>query len=109
MSMRAHNAPRRVYTRNGLTVLCFGGLYFGPGRDGTKVNTEREVKFEVIEPAGGRKRIQVTQKVGKATVKETWRETTVPIKHRKQAKAEAARPPRPVVARPRGLRAVGGR
>jgi hypothetical protein len=86
MSMRAHNAPRRVYTRNGVTVLCFGGMYFGPGKEGTKVNTDREVKFQVIDAAGGKKRIEVSQKVGKTNVKEVWRETTLAIKSRKATK-----------------------
>lgn len=86
MSMRSKNAPRRVYTRNGLTLLSYGGLFFAAGKEGTKVNPEREVRFEVIDPAGGRKRVEVTQKVGSKTVKEVWRETALVVKHRKASR-----------------------
>jgi hypothetical protein len=83
--MRAQNEPRRIYSRNNVTHVCYGGVYFSPGREGTAINTEREVKIEVLDPVGGRKRIQVTQRVGKRTLKETWREVTVPVTHRATA------------------------
>lgn len=74
MTMRANTDPRRVYTRAGIPLVCFGGIYFGLGKGETKIDTDREVKLEVLSPAGGRKRIEVKQKQGGKTVTETWTE-----------------------------------
>jgi len=74
--MRSSTSPRRVYTRNGSLVLCYGGIYFGPNaKKGTEINSEKEVRIEVLENSHGKKRIQVTQKVGKKpAIVETWAE-----------------------------------
>lgn len=80
--MRAQSDPRRVYSRNAVTHVLYGGVAFGPGKEGTSVNVEREVRIAVLDPAGGRKRVEVTQRVGQRTVKETWRQVTVPVTHR---------------------------
>lgn len=80
--MRAQSAPRRVYSRNDVVHVTYGGVTFAPGKEGTKIDLAKEVKIEVLDPAGGKKRIQVTQRVGQKSVKETWRETKVPVHHR---------------------------
>lgn len=83
--MRAQTDPRRVYSRNDVVHVCYGGVYYSPGKDGkTEINTDREVKIEQLDAIAGKNRISVTQRVGQKTVKETWRETKVPVHHRAQ-------------------------
>lgn len=84
MSMRSSSAPRRVYTRSGSLVVCYGGVYFGPpANKETKINSEKEVTIEVLENSGGKKRIAVTQKAGKAgKVTENWNEKKLVFKER---------------------------
>lgn len=74
MAMRSSDAPRRLYLRAGAPVTCYGGIYFGPKQNETsKLNPEKEVRIEVLDNSGGKKRIKVTQKVGsKPAVSETW-------------------------------------
>ena len=85
MAMRAQNDGRRIYVRAGNLIILYGGVYFGPGAKAeTKMDKEKEVSVEVLAPAGGKKRIAVTQKVGKEKVTETWNE-----KHLKFAKRTA--------------------
>lgn len=75
MAMRSSSSPRRVYLRAGLPLVCFSGVYFGPKADTeSAVNMDREVRIEVLAPAGGRKRIAVSQVSGKNKVTETWTE-----------------------------------
>jgi len=75
MAMRSASSPRRVYFRAGLPLVCFAGVYFGPKADSESgVNMDKEVRIEVLAPAGGRKRIAVTQTAGKSKVTETWTE-----------------------------------
>ena len=75
MSMRSSTAPRRIYTRSGTNLLCFGGLYFAPpGKGETKINPEREVHVEVLDRAGGKAHVEVSQKVGGKKVAEKWNE-----------------------------------
>ena len=80
--MRAQTDPRRVYSRNHITHVCFAGVYFSPGRDGTALDLAREVKIEQLPAAGGKQRVEVTQRVGGKNVKEVWRQVDVPVKHR---------------------------
>lgn len=79
--MKAETDPRRVYNRNGVTHVCFKGTYFAPAKK-TRIDLEGEVKIEAMPKSGGRLRIQVKQRKGKANVVETWREATVPVEHR---------------------------
>lgn len=76
MAMRSSSAPRRVYSRGGSYVVCFGGVYFGPpANKESKINVEKEVTIEVLENSGGKKRIAVSQRAGKAgKVTENWNE-----------------------------------
>jgi len=87
--MRSSTSPRRVYSRKGSLLVCFAGVYFGPGKEATNINVEKEVKIEVIEAsAGGRKRIKVTQKIGKnPAVVENWGERKVTFTPRASAEA----------------------
>ena len=84
MAMRSSTSPRRVYPRAGSYVVCYGGVYFGPkGKEETKINTDKEVKIEVLDNSGGKKRIQVSQKVGsKPAVTETWTEKNIVFEKR---------------------------
>lgn len=78
MSMRSSTSPRRVYARKGSLLVCFQGVYFGPGKDQpTEIDVEKEVRIEVLDAAGGRKRIQVRQRKGKGSVTETWNQKNV--------------------------------
>lgn len=84
--MRAQGAPRKVYTRNGVTHLCFQGIYFRAPK-GSKIDPEREVsKVEVLDGAGGKARIAVTQRVQGKNVTENWSEGSVPVNPRKQGR-----------------------
>jgi len=86
MAMRSSTSPRRVYNRGGSMVLCYGGIYFGPKANSeSAINSEKEVKIEVLEKSGGKARIQVTQKVGKNTVTEVWNEKHLTFEKRATA------------------------
>ncbi len=75
MAMRSSSSPRRIYTRAGSPIVCYGGVYFGPpANKESKINAEKEVTIEVLEKSGGKARIAVTQKVGKTKVTENWNE-----------------------------------
>lgn len=89
MAMRSSTSPRRVYTRGGSMVLCYGGVYFGPkGKEESAINSEKEVRIEVLEKSGGKSRIQVTQKVGKQDpIVEVWNEKNLTFATRSE-KAE---------------------
>jgi len=94
--MRAESAPRKVYSRNGVTHICFQGLYFKPAKGQTKIDPEREVNhIEALDRAGGKARIALHQKVGGKTITETWLQTEVPVQgHRKkQGRKRASRVP----------------
>lgn len=86
MAMRSQTDGRRVYTRGGSVVVCYGGLYFGPpANKESAINTEKEVSIEVLEKAGGKTRIKVTQKSGKNKVSETWSEKKLTFEKRPSA------------------------
>jgi hypothetical protein len=75
MAMRSTSAPRRIYVRAGSFVVCYGGVYFGPKANAESAfNLDKEVRIEVLEKSGNKARIQVTQKVGKNAIVETWLE-----------------------------------
>jgi hypothetical protein len=92
MAMRSSTSPRRVYSRSGSVVTCYGGVYFGPKAGAeSSINVNKEVRIEVLENAFGTKRIQVTQKIGKQTpVVEVWTEKHLTFN--KRAAAPAAEP-----------------
>lgn len=78
MAMRSSTAPRRVYSRKGSPLVCFAGMYFGPSaKEESAIEAGKEVKIEVLDAVGGRKRIQVTARVGKGKVSENWTEKKV--------------------------------
>lgn len=82
--MKESTSPRKIYTRNGVTHVCFAGYFFGPGKAESAINTEKPIKCEPID--GDEKHIQVTQRVGKGKpVTETWGVVKVPRKARKAA------------------------
>jgi len=82
--MRAQDAGRKVYTRNGVTHLCFQGLYFRAPK-GSKIDPDREVtKVEALDKAGGKHRIAVTQRVQGKNVTENWSEGEVPVQGRRK-------------------------
>jgi len=89
MAMRSSTSPRRLYSRGGSMVVCYAGVYFGPKANSeSAINVEKEVKIEVLENAGGKKRIQVTQKVGKnPAVVEVWNEKHLTFAKRGEATA----------------------
>src|SRR5579871_1024665 len=90
--MRAQGDARKVYTRNGVTHICFQGFYFKPPKT-SKIDPDREVNhIEPLDKAGGKHRIALHQKVGGKTVTETWVECEVPVQgRRKQGKRAAKR------------------
>lgn len=87
MAMKSASAPRRIYVRKGSPVVCYGGIYFGPAANKeSKINVEKEVTIEVLENAGGKKRIAVAQKQGKAgKVTENWSEKKLVFEKRAAA------------------------
>ncbi len=84
MAMRSSSSPRRVYTRAGSVVVCYGGVYFGPkANTETKIDSDKEVKIEVLDKVGGKARIKVTQKIGsRPAVNETWNEKVLTFEKR---------------------------
>lgn len=92
MAMRANSDPRRVYTRAGMPLVCYGGIYFGPSKGESKINAEKEVRIDVLPNDHGKKKIQVKQKVGKNTVTETWPEQKIEFGTRTAAAAPAKKP-----------------
>lgn len=83
MAMRSATSPRRVYTRGGSPIVCFGGAYYGPpAKKESKINVEKEVTIEVLENSGGKKRIAVTQKSGSKKVTEQWGEKQITKKEK---------------------------
>jgi hypothetical protein len=84
MTMRASTDPRRTCPRNGSLIVLYGGAYFGPkANEQTKVDSDHEVKIEVLPKAGGKARIQVTQRIGKRpAVVEVWNQKELTFKHR---------------------------
>lgn len=87
MAMRSSTSPRRVYSRGGSFVVCYGGVYFGPKANAeSKINVDKEVTIEVLENSGGKKRIAVSQRAGKAgKVTETWNEKHLTFEKRASA------------------------
>lgn len=85
MAMRSASAPRRVYSHKGTLLVMIGGTYFSPGKEATEINVDKEVRTEMLESAGGRKRIQVSQRAGKKTVTETWRQANPKFEPRASA------------------------
>jgi hypothetical protein len=86
MTMRASDAPRTIYTRNGVTHLLHEGLTFRPPRGETKLDTGREAKVVQAAPgANKKKRVEVSQKVGGKVRTEVWVQGTVPVHHRATA------------------------
>lgn len=90
MTMRSKTSPRRIYIRTGKSLLCFGGLYYGPSdKKPTVLDKDLEVTCEVLPTVGGRKRVEVTQMVGDKRRVENWVEKHIVFAHR-EAAAEAA-------------------
>lgn len=87
MAMRSSTSPRRIYTRGGFPLVCYGGVYFGPpANKESKINAEKEVTIEVLENSGGKKRIAVSQRAGKAgKVTENWNEKHLTFEKRASA------------------------
>jgi hypothetical protein len=87
MAMRSKTDGRRVYPRGGSLVALYGGVYFGPkANESTKIDSEREVKIEVLDKSGGKARIKVSQKVGsRPAVVETWNEKNLVFQPRASA------------------------
>ena len=82
--MKSLSAPRRLYTRNGVTHICLSGKYFAPelGSE-SKLSLEHTVTCEAMPSDGGRARIEVTQaRRGVKTVTEIWRSCNVPTNPR---------------------------
>jgi hypothetical protein len=61
MAMKSASSPRRLYLRAGSPVVCYAGLYFGPGRGTSAINADKTVKIEVLPRSHGKARIAVSQ------------------------------------------------
>ena len=90
MAMKSSTSPRRIYSRNGITHVCFAGKYFAPpaGKE-TTLDLEGTVTIEETEgnPKSKKAQVIVTQKKkGKAAITETWQSVKVP----RHARGEAA-------------------
>lgn len=76
--MKTASAPRRIYSRNDVTHVCFDGRTFGP-TGASELSLSHPVTIEKLESDGGRARVSVTQKrKGQPTVVENWRTVNVP-------------------------------
>ena len=77
------SAPRRIYTRNGITHVCFDGKVFGTASVNSELNPGLPVFCEKLKSDGGKARITVThRRVGQPAITETWRTTNLRVKHR---------------------------
>ena len=87
MSMKTLSAPRRIYSRNDVTHVCFEGRTYGTAAV-SELSLDLPVTCEKLKSDGGRARIMVTQprKDGPALT-ETWRSVSVPRKARATAEA----------------------
>jgi hypothetical protein len=104
MAMRSTTSPRRIYLRAGSPLVCFGGVYFGPmGTKASTIDHNNEVRLEILSPSTktGKKRVKVTQKVGRQEpIVETWIEKNVVFQKRSEeadeteAEAPKAKAPR---------------
>lgn len=80
--MKTSTAPRRIYTRNGITHICFEGKTFTAPK-GTEFDLNHPVTCEKVKSDGGRARLEVTQvRTGVAPKVEVWRSVKVPRKAR---------------------------
>lgn len=78
MSMKSASSPRRIYTRNDVTHVCFEGRTYGAPAT-TEITVDFPVTCVKLESDGGKARIEVTQKRPHAkTLVETWRTIRVP-------------------------------
>ncbi len=76
--MKTASDPRRIYSRNDVTHVCFDGRTFGPVGE-SALSLEHPVTIEKLESDGGRARVSVSQKrKGQKTAVETWRSVAVP-------------------------------
>jgi len=76
--MKTASAPRRIYSRNNVTHVCFEGRTFGPGAE-SELTLDLPVTCEKLESDGGRARVQVSQRrPGQKTLVESWRSISVP-------------------------------
>jgi len=80
--MKTASAPRRIYSRNDVTHVCFEGRTFGPTGEST-LSLDVPVTITKLESDGGRARVEVVQKrKGQATLTEVWRSVNVPRRPR---------------------------
>lgn len=77
--MKDSNAPRRVYTRNDVIHVCFGGKTFAPVGGDTEIKVGAHVKVEV----GDNGSATITWKRPKQkAITETWKARKVPVNPR---------------------------
>lgn len=82
MSMKTPQDPRRIYSRNGITHVCFDGRTFAAPAN-SKISLDFPVTMEKARSDGGRARALVTQsRPGVRTLTETWRSVKIPVKAR---------------------------
>ena len=89
MAMKSASSPRRIYSRNGITHVCFAGKYCAPAKGETTLDMEGTVTIEETEGNAKSKKAQVIvtqKKKGKAAITETWQSVKVP----RHARGEAA-------------------
>lgn len=78
MSMLKATDPRRVYSRNEVIHVCYGGLTFGPP-DGSKIKLDTPVKIV----GNGDGTVSVTQRKPKQKgITESWSKVRVPCNSR---------------------------
>lgn len=78
--MKSADAPRRIYSRNGIIHVCFEGQTFGPVHNTSSIDVGSYVTCEPVEDT---KKVKVTfRKPKKAGVVEFWVPRDVPVKHR---------------------------
>jgi len=82
MSMKTASAPRRIYSRNDVTHVCFDGRTYGAPAS-SKLSLDFPVTIEKAKSDGGKARALVTQsRAGVKAITETWRSIVVPQKPR---------------------------
>jgi len=76
--MKSPTSPRRIYTRNGITCVCFEGKTYGLAAESTGVQVALPVTVEKVKSNGGRARVRITQD----SHDEVWPSVKVPRRPR---------------------------
>lgn len=97
MTMKPADAPRRLYTRSGYTLVLFKGKIFGAKTDKCAFDPKLPVTVELLPSNGKRARLTVVQEhrdpaLGVIRAEEIWSSVTLKREVRQPAAPPAPEP-----------------